>query len=421
MSIVTDARESVVERLAKTAPGLEIWWDSSPLVYKSWTGRMLANAAPEKKPVLTEQLRRLYDLENPTATLFRGVTTNPPLSLAVINDNPDYWGAWIDEYNAAHPAESVEQVFWSLYKEIVRHGAEAFRPVFESSGYRYGHISGQVDPRFAFDADTMLPQALELSALAPNVMIKIPGSAQGIPVLRELTARGIPTNCTLAYTVPQFVAVAEAVQAGLLEARINGVDLTRWKSVVTYMSARWENMPEFVEQGAQAGLKLTLEDRRWAGVAIFKHAYRIFRARAYPSKMLICSLRLGPVVDGIQHVWHLEETAGADAIFTCPPVFLTDLFKQADHIEFEPRIWNDIPEDVKARLRRVPYFTRAYEVDGLTPAEFNTLPPLVSTYREFSAATENMIAFVRERMHLPESADPSLHSGQRLRRCTSVW
>jgi transaldolase len=65
----------------------------------------------------------------------------------------------------------------------------------------------------------MLRQASELAALSPNVMIKVPGTAEGLPVLRELTRCGISTNCTLAYTVSQFVAAAEEVQAGLAAAR----------------------------------------------------------------------------------------------------------------------------------------------------------------------------------------------------------
>ena len=103
-----------------------------------------------------------------------------------------------------------------------------------------------------FEKEIMLRQALELSAISSNVMIKIPGTSQGVEILHELTRRGIPTNCTAAYTVPQFVAVAEAVQSGLLEARASGVDLTHWRSVVTYMSTRWENAAVFDEQAKAA-------------------------------------------------------------------------------------------------------------------------------------------------------------------------
>jgi transaldolase len=362
---------------------------------------------PEKRSVLAEQLHRYYDPGSPAA-LFRGVTTNPPLSLTAIQDDPERWTQWIIGYLHEHPDRSVEEIFWALYKEIVRLGADAFRPMFEASGYRYGYISGQVDPRQAFDADRMLQQARELSALAPNVMIKVPGTAEGLTVLRRLTAQGVSTNCTLAYVVPQFVAVAEAVQSGLLQARANGVDLTRWRSVVTDMCARWENAPEFQAQAAQAGVELTPESKRWAGVAIFKRAYQIFRARAYPSKMLLCSVRMGPTEEGRLYVRHLEETAGADVVITLPPAFLTEFLTQADHVKFEPRIWKDIPDTEMARLQQVPYFNRAYESDGIAPDQFNTLPPLVSTYHEFAAATEKMVAFVRERVKQIRQLEPPL-------------
>lgn len=393
--------ESVIEQLSKTAPGLEIWWDSSPLVYENWAKQVLTDAPEEKRAILEVQLRRLYDPDNTTQSLFRGVTTNPPLSLNAIKDDPERWKAWIQIYQKENPAACVNEVFWELYKEIVRTGAQIFLPIFNASGYRFGHISGQVDPRAAFDADRMLAQALELSSLAPNVMVKVPGTAEGMRVIRQLTAHGVSTNATLCYVVAQFVAVAEAVQAGLLEARRNGVDLTCWRSVVTQMSARWEDAVEFREQAEAAGFELTTEYKRWGSLSIFKRAHQIFRQRAYPSKMLICSLRLGPVVNGQQRVWHLEHTAGADAVFTLPPVYIAQLLLQADNIEFKPRIWEPVPEAFLVALNKVPYFVHGMDEHGYIHAEFNTLPPLCTTYNEFSVATEKMVSFVREHMQEP--------------------
>jgi transaldolase len=255
-----------------------------------------------------------------------------------------------------------------------------------------------VDPRYAFDTDAMLRQAYELAVVSPNVMIKIPGTREGMPVLRELTRRGISTNCTLAYTVSQFVAAAEEVQAGLAEARASDIDLTGWKSVVTDMSARWENAPDFATQGLESGVELSAEDRRWAGIAIFKQAQRIFRRRAYPSKMLLCSVRMGPVVDGVDRCWHLEHTAGADAVFTLPPAFLTEFIQRCGTPSFDSRIWDQLPIDLIARLRRVPYFKQGYDLGGIPVDEFNEIPSLQSNEREFSSATEEMVTFVRDQV-----------------------
>ena len=243
-----EIEDTVLDRLLHTAPGLEIWWDSSPLVYPSWTKKLISSFPEERQEMLARQLRRLYDPQNPAATLFTGVTTNPPLSYKAIQDDPARWSKWVKDYAAQHPDLEATKIAWDLYKEIVRLGASAYLPVFERSDYRYGHLSAQVNPYAFFDTETMVAQALDLKSLGANIAIKIPGSYEGVQAIRKLTSLGVSTNCTSGYTVPQFVAVAEAVQAGLLEARANGVDLTGWRSVVTFMSARWESAQEFDEQ-----------------------------------------------------------------------------------------------------------------------------------------------------------------------------
>ncbi len=393
---VSSMDETVLDRLLQTAPGLEIWWDSSPLVYPSWRKALIERFSGTQRDSLDEQLRRLYDPQNPADTLFTGITTNPPLSFQAIQDDPARWAAWVEDFSRNHPDFSAGQIAWDLYKEIVRLGAQAFLPVYERTDFTYGHLSAQVNPYQFFDEEQMLSQALELKALGPNITIKIPGTYEGVHVIQKLTSLGVSTNCTSGYTVPQTIAVAEAVQAGLLDARAKKVDLTGWRSVITYMSARWEGEPIFVEQARQAGIPLSEEDLRWAGVAIFKNAYRIVRERAYPSKMLICSLRLGPRVDGVMHCWHMEETAGGQVIFTLPPPFLSELFTEAGSLAFEPRIREDIPAEVMARLRKIPYFAAAYEPDGMVPKEFNQIPALLSTMKQFRGAMDNIIAFTEQ-------------------------
>jgi transaldolase len=395
MSVLPTAPPTILDRLLATSPGLEIWWDSSPLVYPTWVAKL--RAASQADPhILQAQLQRLYDPAHTENTLFTGVTTNPPLSYQAIQDDPPLWKAWVQDYARQHPGLDSSQIAWDLYKTIVRLGAEAYLPVYQRTGYAYGHLSAQVNPYTFFDPDAMVAQALELHALSPNIAIKIPGSYEGVQAIQELTALGVPTNCTSGYTVPQFIAVAEAVQAGIHAARRAEVDLTGWRSVITYMSARWEAAPNFIEQAKEAGVELSPEDIRWAGVAIFKNAYRIFRQRAYPSKLLICSLRLGPQVDGVMRCWHVEETAGADVIFTLPPPFLTELFTQGDHLEFTSRIWEAIPAEVMGRLRKVPYFNAANEPDGMQPPDFNRLQCLLLTQKEFCAAMDKIVAFTAQ-------------------------
>jgi transaldolase len=112
--------------------------------------------------------------------------------------------------------------------------------------------------------------------------------------------------------------------------------------------------------------------------------------------MLMCSVRMGPTIDGVDHCWHLERTAGADAVFTLPPAFLTEFIQRCRAPSFDSRIWDQIPLEIMARLRNVPYFSRGYDLDGIPVDEFNDIPCLQSTAREFSTATGEMVSFVRE-------------------------
>ena len=146
--------QNVLEKLAATNPDCEIWWDSSPIVFASWKEAVLAAAPDDKRDEWDAQLTRLFDPETVAETGkmgFRGVTTNPPLSLQALQDKPDFWAERIQAIAARHPNPTVENVYWALYLEIVRQGADMIRAVWDKSGGKYGYVSGQVDPRFVTD------------------------------------------------------------------------------------------------------------------------------------------------------------------------------------------------------------------------------------------------------------------------------
>jgi len=390
-------KKSIFEKLQEVNPDAEIWWDSSPLIYKAWSKELLDSIEDrEKKETIKEQLSRLYNPENPEKSLFRGVTTNPPLSLNVLSYHKEEWGRFVKRVKRISPNKKPGEIFWQMYKEIVRKGAELFLPIFESSGYKYGYISAQLDPRDREDFDFMLEQAEELASLSPNVMIKVPGTKEGYEIIKVLTSRGIPTNNTLAFMIPQFVACANAVKEGLEIAKKNGVDLTTWRSVITFMSARFTSLGDLEKEAKEKGIELSEEDIRWAEIAIMKKAYKIIKEGDYPSKMLLCSMRISPTVNGEKRCWHLEKLAGADIVFTCPPKFIAPLLLEGDHIEFSNQIDEPVPEDVLNKLLKIDYFARGYDEEGYTPEEFNFHPALLNTAKQFSGAVQKMIDFVKE-------------------------
>jgi len=384
------------EKLVALSPGMEIWWDSSPVVFENWCKKMLEKAAPAHREVLQQQFDRMYSKDNPQSQLFRGVTTNPALSLQAIQNDPAYWEKVAKDILAENPDLDKEGLFWELYKTVVKRGSDMYLPVFETSNYKEGFLSGQVDPRSVFDKDAMIRQAEEIAAINPNVMIKIPGSKQGYEVIEYLTSKGISTNNTLTFILPQLVDCANSVKRGLETARKNGVDLSKWRSVITHMEGRYGNLGGLKNFAAEKGVELTDGEVRLAELAIFKKAYKYLLDNNLPSKMLSCSLIVGPTVDGQDRIWHLEEKAGANIVVTCPPKFIDQVLflPGVEKITFEKdRILQDIPKEVLDKLMRVPYFERAYAADGYTRDEYNTHPSLQKTAEQFSKATWDMVDF----------------------------
>lgn len=388
----------ILEQLAETNPQCEIWWDSSPLVYESWKKSVLENAPEEKQSEWDAQLTRLFDkntVRDEGAMGFRGVTTNPPLCLQALQQDPDFWSDRIRKIASDMTLPSVEAVYWRLYLDIVKGGAEMILPVWEKSNGKFGFVSGQVDPRFVTDFEKMLSQGLEIYAQAPNVMVKIPGSKEGYAVIEELTARGISTNNTTSFTVPQYVACMSAVSRGLDRARAANVDLSRWRSVITHMSARLGNIGDLKAEAEARGIVLTDEEITLGEVAVLKRAYHYGKEIGHPSKMLQCSMRVKDDGENASS-WHIENIAGSDMVYTCPPEYIAQLMQAEDRLPKFRReaVDEDAPDELIARLRQLPYFRRAYEFDGMTPADFASFGAFMATATEFAAATRKTVDFV---------------------------
>ncbi len=390
----------ILEQLAETNPDCEIWWDSSPLVYPSWKEETLASAHDEKRAEWERQLNRLYDPDAILATGemgFRGVTTNPPLSLQAVQLDPSGWTQLVKDIAASDPSLDVEGVYWRMYLELVTKGADAIRPVFEKSGYKYGMLSGQVDPRFVTDGEAMLRQGLSIAAMGDNVMVKLPGSKEGYEVLEELTARGIPTNNTTSFTVAQYVRCMAAVSAGLLRAKAAGVDLSKWRSVITHMSSRLGEKGDWSKEAVQRGIDLSLDEIRDGEEAVLKRAYWFGQEAGHPSKMLQCSMRVEKDAQGNTVSRHIQDFAGGDFVYTCPPSYIAQLMEVQDELTpFDAKAIEREPDPASIeKLMKLPSFRQAYEFEGMKPDEFASYGSFQATATEFAAATRQTVDFVR--------------------------
>lgn len=389
--------KSIFEKLLEVNPDAEIWWDSSPLIYPSWRDELLGSLRDSnQREKIKERLLRLYNPDHPEDALLRGVTTNPLLSLSVLSYQKEYWREFVKRVFRISPNKRAGEIFWQMYKEIVRKGAEMFLPIFEDSGCRQGYISAQVDPRDKDNFDFMLEQAEELAALSRNIMIKVPGTKEGYELMKLLTSRGIATNNTLSFIIPQFLTCARAVKEGLEIAKKKKVDLSQWRSVITFMSARFTSLGDLEKEAEEKGIELSEKDLRWAELAIMKKACRLIKENGYPSKMLLCSMRISPIIKGKKHCWHLEKLAGADIVYTCPPKFIKELLLEGDHIEFQNQIDEPIPDVVMDKLMKIPYFVKGYDEKGYKPEDFTFHPAVQATAKQFREAVQGMINFVKE-------------------------
>lgn len=392
-------KESVVERLVATNPDMEVWWDSSPLVFEKWVQKMVGGTALAKKAEMEAQLSRLFNTEEPSKSVFRGCTTNPPLSLEAVKSDPKFWDKRVDELIRANPGISQKELFWMVYKEVVKRGAEMILPINEASNHRFGWVSGQLDPRLFTEKEIMFQQANELAALSPNVMIKVPASTEGVEVLKHLTSKAISTNVTTCFTLPQVLAMARAAREGAEIAKKNGVDMGKWRSVITLMVGRLTERKELLQQAAYRGIEISEADRKWFGLAVFKRAYRMLREGGYPSKMLLCSVRPGPLVAGKQRFWDIEMLAGGDIVYTLPPYALEPMFALGDGLEFRPgAIDEEVPRASLDKILQIPYGIQAYDPNGLALDQFNTHPATLYTVADFSKAANGLEEYVGQRM-----------------------
>ena len=150
-------------------------------------------------------------------------------------------------------------------------------------------------------------------------------------------------------------------------------------------------------QATKLGIELTEADLRWAGIAIFRKAHKLFRERGYPSKLMAASMRPGPMIDGVKRVWHLEKLAGADAVLTVFPDIFEAFIPAYAGIPLEPQIDDSVPDEVMDRLLRIPYFAEAYDEHGLAPEDFVSHAALQATAASFSDAMEKVEAFASGR------------------------
>lgn len=167
----------------------------------------------------------------------RGVTSNPSIFNNAISRSNDYDAALIP---LARSGQSAEAIFYQLAVEDIRAAADLFQPLYEQSKGADGYVSMEVSPYLARDTQGTIAEAKRLWDLVnrPNLMIKIPATAEGIEAINKSIAAGININVTLIFSLDRYQQVMDAYLSGL-EARVaQGLPINSIASVASFFVSR---------------------------------------------------------------------------------------------------------------------------------------------------------------------------------------
>ncbi len=328
----------------------------------------------------------ISELEQSIAQGAVGATCNPVIVGDVLKLE---WAAWKDripQIVAELPSANEDAVAWRLTEEMSVKAAKLLEPIFRREKGRNGRLSIQTDPRNYRSPEALLKQALHFNTIAPNIIVKIPVTAVGVQAIEEATAAGVSINATVSFSVPQAIAVAEAVERGLKRREKEGKDIATMGPVCTIMVGRLDDWLKV--QAEKEGIVSTPGITDWAGVAVMKEAYRLYRQRGYRLRLLSAAFR--------NHL-HWAEFIGGDVVIS-PPWKWQARFVKSD-VAARPRM--DAPVDkaiVDELLKRFSEFGRAYREDGMKVAEFDTFGPTRRTLRQFIQAWHDLTGVIRDVM-----------------------
>ena len=366
---------------------------------RDWSEAAANRIARESRALQRSSIRRLTELadsgvlanrfgnDSPHGVcdaLRRGavlVTTNPVMANAARRVEAAHWDPVRGRLRRAVPARDRTQRVMRFTLELVLDVARELRPIYRTSGQRYGHVTYQVNPHCSDAADEMVAEAEQVWAWAaerlgsdPNVMFKVPGTEAGLAAADRLVAQGIPLTITASCSVAQhlsFGRVLERAGAPCLLVQMNG----RLDEPVA-------------EELAANGIADAEAVSRWASTAIVRRSYHLLHDanRWRNSHLLVASLR-GP--------WNIT-----GALASGPePIFITafpDKAAEYDRVTqaTAPVVQQDVPAQVLDQLARSSRFVRAYEPDGMTAAEFRDHHTVAGTLEAFREAYDELAAYL---------------------------
>lgn len=315
-----------------------------------------------------------------------GATSNPVIVYDVVSGNRGRWIPILDKIVKENMEDTEDDIAWKLIETIGKQAAAILEPVYKKTQGRKGFLSIQVNPKFYRCSEKMVRHAKLLAAIAPNIAIKVPLTEIGLVAIEEIVSGGINVNATVSFSVAQAIAAAEAMERGLKKAQASGVNMVKMHPYVTIMVGRVDDqMKRAVEK---ENVSIDPGYLNWAGVAVFKNAHRVFKEKKYRGTLLSAAYR---------NVMQWSELIGENVILSIPYKWWKK-FNDSDVIPagtIEKPVEGKIVDELHRKLKD---FRKAYDVNGMTPAEFAGYGASVHTLNQFLGGYQKLLELVRERM-----------------------
>jgi len=273
----------------------------------------------------------------------RGVTSNPAIFEKAIAGSTDYRDILEDP---ASRGLDAKQIYEKIAVRDIQDAAGILARVYAATNTRDGYVSLEVSPTLAHDTAGTLDEARRLwnRVSRPNVMIKVPGTPEGIPAIRQLISEGINVNVTLLFSQAVYEQVADAYMAGLEARAAAGQDIGHVASVASFFVSRIDSVIDVMPAAKQAGLagkvaianaRLTYHcynqlvgGARWASLA----------AKGAQTQRLLWA-STSTKNPSYRDVMYVEELIGPDTVDTIPPATL-NAFR--DHGHARPSLVEDL-------------------------------------------------------------------------------
>jgi len=337
----------------------------------------------------------------------RGVTSNPAIFEKAIVGSTDYQDIVGAPQYRDYDAKA-------LYEEIairdVRDAADVLRPIYDAATARDGYVSLEVSPTLAHDTEGTLDEARRLwkTVGRPNLMIKVPATAEGIPAIRQLISEGLNVNVTLLFAQSAYEQVAEAFVSGLEDRQASGREVRNIASVASFFISRIDTAVDALltakikassDTGERARLTGLLGKTAIANAKItYQRAREIYSsqrwkqlsARGAQSQRLLWA-STSTKNPSYRDVIYVEELIGADTVNTIPPATF-NAFRDHGNLR------KSLAEDLEAAFASMEALAKA----GISMKEV-TEKLLVEGIQQFDTAFDQLLQATGRRLETHET------------------